>query len=145
MGLLLEAMDPHDNRFVEPATLDPCDAAVPGLVGGFIPRGACGLSCTGRSGGGLFGASGELVFNRDVSTFNAVGLGGSGLVGGSNGGGSDELVPGLDPCTFNGAGLIGRSFAGGVGGTASIGPFTSRLVMISLGPGRASSTSNSFS
>jgi hypothetical protein len=120
IGLLVEATDVHDNRFVEPVILGAeevaGDAAVPGLVGGFIPRGAWGRSGAGLKGGGRLGAS------DDVSTVKVVGLGGNGLFGGAD----ELLLPGLDPSKFNGGGLFGASFAGGVGGTAHLlTPFSS--------------------
>lgn len=81
-------------------------AAVPGRVGGFIPRGACGLNGGDLDGCGTLGVCGF-----------AVGLGGSGLVGGSDG-----LPRGVEGFSLARAGGGGKSFAGGVGGTVMFGP-----------------------
>jgi hypothetical protein len=75
---LFEAIDTQDSRLVEPGNLNGASvpdiwlADVPGLVGGFIARGACGLKGGGRAGGGTVGTSEDL----------GVGVDGSGLLGG---------------------------------------------------------------
>lgn len=79
------------------------EAAVPGLVGGFILNGACGLNGGGLVGGGFVGAApDELVDGLVDGAVLVVGVGGNGLFGGSVAGG----------------GVCGRlsSFDGGNGG-----------------------------
>jgi hypothetical protein len=136
MGLL-EAIDAHESRIVDPGNLRGTAVpriwsdAVPGLVGGFMARGACGLSGGGRDGWGSFGLFGDFD----------TGLGGSGLFGGSDG-----LPIGLVEAGAVGAGGSGKSFAGGSGGIAIVGPLPALpiiscfLALVSEG-----STLNSFS
>ena len=112
MGLLLDVTDTKESRFVDPVNFtDDCDAAVPGLVGGFIPNGACVLSGGGRIGAGFFGEVDDAIF--------AAGGSGNGLFGGSVVG-----DPGLDGMLV-GDNLydISSSFAGGDGGIVNLQPF----------------------
>jgi hypothetical protein len=75
---LFEAIVVQESRFVDPGNVreagvrDVWVVAVPGLVGGFIARGACGHSKRARDGGDLFEVAADFV----------TGLGGSGLFGG---------------------------------------------------------------
>jgi len=120
MGLLLDVTEAKDSLFVDPVNLtDDCDAAVPGLVGGFILNGACGLSGGGRIGAGFFGefvegTSVEAVVGLDDAVFPAGG-GGKGLFGGSVVG-----DPGPDGMLV---GDSSSSFAGGDGGIVNLQPF----------------------
>lgn len=130
---LFEESDIQESRFDDKGYLEDIVvaatwlAAVPGRVGGFIPRGACGLNGGDLDGCGALGLCGF-----------AVGLGGSGLLGGSDG-----LYKGAEGFGLNNAGGGGKSFAGGVGGTVMFGPLRISP-MFSSSPGGIP-TLNSFS
>jgi hypothetical protein len=111
---LLETIDAQESRFVEPGNVsevfdsDVWVAAVPGLVGGFMDRGACCLNGGGLDGCGILGLPANF----------AAGVGGNGLFGGCDG----LPMTGLGESGLEGAGDWGKSFAGGSGGTAIVGP-----------------------
>jgi hypothetical protein len=134
---LLETIDAQESRFVEPGNVsevfasDAWVAAVPGLVGGFIDRGACCLN-----GGGLDGCG---ILRLPVNF--AAGVGGNGLVGGCDG----LPMMGLGGPGLEGGGGCGKSFAGGSGGTAIVGPFIPSFSMSSRPPDRDSWMPISFS
>lgn len=128
MGLL-ETTDDQESRLFEPGNTngtgfrDAWPAAVPGLVGGFMARGACarracGLIDGNRVGGGGLGESDEPV---------VIGGGGSGLLGGRDG-----LATGLGGSRLTGAGILGRSLLGGTGGNSMMGPICSEKLDIQL-------------